>query len=506
MKLILYKISIFFCLILCFTNIGFAQKISKIELISANRMLWDKTVGNGAKRLIGDVVFQQDNVTMKCDSAYFYSKENMFDAFNSVQLNNKENNNVQINSDFLQYNGNNKIAKFRKNILLVDSNIILRTDSLNYDNIKNYGYYFDGGKIIDSTSTLESVLGYYNVNEKMFFFKDSVIVNHQDYKMFTDTLKYNTETEIVYFCGPTTIVNDTSFMSASNGWYNTINDVSVVNKDVLFKNKTQRLIADSLYLDRKNQFIKAYSNIEMFDSTQNIILKGNYGEYYEKQKKGIVTDKALFIQVTDGDSLFLHADTLRSEYDSSGTYQILRAYNKVQAYKSDLQLRSDSLVFSFQDSIIQILNNPILWTDNNQITGEKIIFHLADNKADYFELINSSFIISQEDSLHFSQIKGVNMKGFFNNENKLYFVNVNNKSEAIYFPKEKGEVIGVNKSKCKSMNIYLDNGEVQKVVFLKKPKQTLYPIDQIQEKELKFKKFNWHQNIRPLSKSDIFIW
>ncbi|RLD62758.1 MAG: hypothetical protein DRJ01_05460 [Bacteroidetes bacterium] len=506
MKLILSKIYVLLSLILCLSNIGFAQTISKIELKSANKMVWDKGVNNGAKRLIGDVIFQQDDVTMTCDSAYFYSKENMFDAFSNVQLNNKKNNNVQINSDFLQYDGNNKIAKFRNNIVLVDSNIILKTDSLNYDNLNNYGYYFDGGKIIDSTSTLESYLGYYHVNDKMFFFKDSVIVNHQDYTMYTDTLKYNTGTEIVYFCGPTKIVNDTSYMSASNGWYNTVDDVSVVNKDVFYKNKSQKLIADSLYIDRKNSYLKAYYNIEVFDSTQNVILKGDYGDYYENQKKGIITGRALFIQITEGDSLFLHADTLRSEYDSAGKYQILRAYNKVQAYKSDLQLRSDSIVFSFEDSIVQILKNPILWTDNNQITGDKINFHIADKKADYFELINSSFIIAKEDSSHFSQIKGVNMKGFFNDRGKLNFVTVNNKSESIYFPKEKGEIIGVNKSKCKKMNIYLENGQVQKVVFFNKPKQTLYPLDKIKEKELKFKKFKWYQNLRPLSKADIFNW
>jgi DNA sulfur modification protein DndD len=259
-------------------------------------------------------------------------------------------------------------------------------------------------------------------------------------------------------------------------------------------------------MNEKLSILDPISNIEIFDSTQNVILKGNYGDYYEKQKKGLITGRVLFIQISDGDSLFLHADTLKSEYDSSGTYQILRAYNKVQAYKSDLQLRSDSLVFNFKDSIIQVLKNPILWTDNNQITGEKIIFHLADNKVDFFELINSSLIISQEDSTHFSQIKGVNMKGYFNKNSQLYFVNVNNKSEAIYFPKEKGEIIGVNKSKCKNMNIYLDKGEVEKVVFLKKPTQTLYPLDKMKDNKLKFSNFKWLEKIRPLSKSDVFIW
>ena len=505
MKQILSKIFLINLLILILTNIGFTQNVSKIELKSANRMLWDKSIGKGAKRLIGNVIFQQDNVTMTCDSAYFYSKENMFDAFSNIHLNKDDDNNVEIYSDFLRYNGDLKIAQFRKNILLVDSNITLKTDSLNYDMNNNYGYYFDGGKIIDSISTLQSILGYYHVNDKMFFFKDSVIVNHIDYTIFTDTLKYNTVSKIVYFCGPTKIINDTSYLFANDGWYNTVDDVSLVYENVLYKNKAQKLIADSLYLDRKNKFGKAYSNIELFDSTQNVILQGDYGDYYEEQKKSVVTGRALFIQIADGDSIFLHADTLKSEYDSTGTYQILRAYHKVKSFKSDLQIMCDSIVYSFSDSTIYILGNPILWTDNNQITGDTIKVHIADNKVDFFELISSSFIVSQESSSHFSQIKGVNMAGYFN-DSRLYLVKVNNRSEAIYFPRDNGEIIGVNKSKCKNMNIYLDKGEVQRIVFLKKPKQTLYPLDEIQESKLKFSKFKWLNNLRPLCKSDIFVW
>lgn len=505
MRLILSKILLINFLTLIFVNISFSQEPSKIELKQADKMLFDKKFRNGAKRLIGNVVFQQDKVTMTCDSAYFYSKENMFDAFSNVHLNKDDNNNVKINSDFLRYDGNSKIARFRNNILLVDSNITLTTDSLNYDNNKNYGFYFNGGKIVDSTSTLKSILGYYHVNDKMFFFKDSVIVNHDDYTMFTDTLKYNTVSKIAYFCGPTKIVNDTSLLSANNGWYNMTDDVSMVNNKVLYENNSQRLIADTLYLDRKNKFGKAYSNIELFDSIQNIILQGDYGDYYEEQKKSIVTGHALFTKISNGDSLFLHADTLRSEYDSTGTHQMLKAYHKVKSFKSDLQLRCDSIVYSFKDSIIQILGKPILWTDNYQITGDSIKVHIVNNKIDFFKLIGSPFLVSKEDSIHFSQIKGVNMTGYFN-DGKLYLIKVYNKSKAIYFPKDKGEIIGVNKSKCKNMNIYLTQGKIDRIVFLKKPKQTLYPLDKISEKKLKFSKFKWLDNLRPIQKSDIFVW
>ena len=55
---------------------------------------------------------------------------------------------------------------------------------------------------------------------------------------------------------------------------------------------------------------EAFRNVVIEDTTNNLIIKGNYAWYYKEPERFLVTDKAMFIQVSNGDSLFLHADTI----------------------------------------------------------------------------------------------------------------------------------------------------------------------------------------------------
>ncbi|MCK4664079.1 MAG: organic solvent tolerance protein OstA [Bacteroidales bacterium] len=502
-KNLLYNKIIILSLFIFFSQLSFSQQLSKVQLLGANSIEYDANLGNGAKRVIGNVRFKQDNVIMTCDSAYFYSNKNNFDAFSNVHV--KQDTSLDIYSDFLRHKGDIKIAEFRNNITLKDDDLTLKTDSLNYNLNDNSGYYFAGGIIIDSSSTLESEYGYYEPNQKLFFFKDSVKVWNEKYTIYTDTLKYNTQTEVVYFFGPTRIINDTNFLYCENGWYNTKTDISQFNENAYYKNKVQVLKGDSLYYDRQNGIGRAFINVELIDSVENIILKGNYGEYFEEPERALIVDSALFIQISGEDTLFLHADTLRSKYDSSGVFRQLKAYYKVKMFRPDFQAKCDSLIYSFEDSIVKLHNEPIIWSDENQITADSIEVHSKNRNLDHFELYNSSLIISRDDSIRFNQIEGVNMTGYMKNK-ELYKIDVNKKAKTIYFAKDEEGFIGVNISESENMIIFLKDNDVERIIYLKKAKASLYPLDEIQEKKLKLKNFKWLIEHRPLKKEDIFIW
>ena len=102
------------------------------------------------------------------------------------------------------------------------------------------------------------------------------------------------------------------------------------------------------------------------------LITGDHAEYFEDEELSIITGKAMFMQVDDEDTLFLHADTLKTTYDSTGLNRILYAFNKVKFFKADMQGKCDSLVYSDGDSIIDMYNEPILWVDENQITARFI--------------------------------------------------------------------------------------------------------------------------------------
>lgn len=483
-----------------------AQKKTKVELLNANTLEYDESLGKNVRRLIGDVRLKHEDAIMTCDSAYMYAETNSFDAFGNVHI--FQGDSVQLFGDSLKYNGNTRKAQLNGSVKLIDKDMTLTSTNLNYDMKSKMGYYHSGGTIISNKNSinLKSNQGYYFTQSKEFFFKDKVVLKHPQYEMFSDTLKYNTFSEITYFFGPTRIISDSNLIYCENGWYDTRNDVSQYSKNAYLFSKEQKLYGDSLYYDRKGALGKALGNITIIDTVQKIMINGDYAIHYEKGNRSLVTGKTMLTMMFENDSLFLHSDTLLSIFDSTQSNRFIHAFHKVKFYKNDLQGKCDSLVYIMQDSLIRLFYDPVLWSDENQLTAEYFELKMHDGKAEKLEMINSAFIITQEDSVKFNQIKGKNMTGYFV-ENQLSVVDVREDGETVYYAKEdKGGYIGVNKALSTDIRIYLGNKAVNKITFLKNPKATLYPLEQVKSEELILSGFNWRYAIRPMSKEEIFIW
>lgn len=484
------------------------KKSRKIEILHANSLVFNKKVNANVRRFIGDVKFRHNEFTMYCDSAYSYVNKNQIDAFSNVHINRGDT--LHLYGDFLSYDGNRNFGKVRKNVKLTDPQASLYTDSLNFYSERNYAYYFDGGKIINQDKTITSVEGHYYSDRNIAHFKDSVKIVDPDYTVYSDTLKYNTETEVAFFRGPTRIHSDKNYLYCENGWYKTIPNKFFFSKNALYKKEDRIISGDTLYYDDSLGYGEIRSNAEIMDSTKEVILRGNYSEYTENPEKAYMTDSAHMITVDDeADSLYLHADTLRSrldtaamENDTSDKYRIFNAYHNVRIYKSNLQGKCDSLVFTQRDSVIHMYQNPVVWSDSTQITANYIEIHTKNNNISKFYLEEAAFMISMEDTGRFNQISGQDMIGHFRN-NDLYKVEVMGNGQTIYYTKNKDETVGVNKAVSSNLLIHLKDNQVIRVNLVKSPEGTLYPLGDLKEKKLPG--FQWLMNQKPKNKHEIFL-
>lgn len=515
-----------------------AQKASKVEIINADSFEFDEDLGNGAKRLIGHVQFKQDNVLMFSDSAYYYDN-NALDAFGNIHIN--QNDSVHLYGDLLKYDGNSKKASVTgKVVILKDKEMTLTTTKIDFNMQSNIGYYNNKGKIVTKDNTLTSQSGYYYSSQKNLFFKKDVVLVNPEYKMYCDSLRYNTITEIAFFNGPTNIISNTNKIYCENGWYNTKKDIAQFNKNAWLKSKEQKLHGDSLYYDSKNGYGKAIKNVEILDSAQNLTIKGNFLEYFEIAEKSVVTDKAVMIQYFKNDTLYLHADTLKATFDSTyfalkkekeaeelkkvkgkkdqkikvqmedsvaAAHRIIFAYYKVKFFKRDMQGLCDSLAYNASDSLMRLYSKPMLWSDANQLTAEFINIKLYDGKIYQLRMNNNAYIISKYDSLRYNQIKGKKMIGYFV-ENDLRKIDVNGNGETVYYIKddEDGSLTGVNKAECSDMAIYINDNKVEKLKMFKKPSGIMHPPTKVSPSEMLLKDFAWYAEFRPKDAEDIFIW
>ena len=528
-----------FCFLLILPLHSFSQK--KVEIVHAGSLKFDKQLGNGAKRLIGDVEFKQENTLMFCDSAYFY-ENNSLDAFGHIHI--KQNDSINMYGDLLNYDGNTKKAVISKNVIVDKGDMHLTTDVLNYNMGTSVGYYTTSAKIINKDNVLTSDKGYYFAKNNELNFKKNVVLTNPQFIINSDTLRYNTTSKITYFIGPSTIKSKENLIYCEDGWYDTQKDLSRFSRNAYILTKDQKMFGDSLYYNRKKGIGRAVRNVNVIDTTHKIDIKGDYAVHYELTNVSVVTGNAILRQRFEKDTLYVHADTLKAigEKDSTQsskpkvqssklsnrnkeekikenetvetttdtihstkTKQTLFAYHKVKFFKKDLQGKCDSLAYKLADSTMRLFGTPTLWSDENQLTADSMNFIIGKQSIKSMYMKGNSFIVSKEDSVRYNQIRGKEMKGYFNKDT-LYLVHVEGNGQIIYYVKDKEVIKAVNRADCSDLNIYLKSNKIKNIVFITKPDATLYPLEQIDVKDLKLKDFTWRGKDRPLKMKDIFSW
>lgn len=477
---------------------------SMIYLENSDILLFDKDRLPDVQVLVGNVCFRHDDIYLYCDSAYFYESKNSLDAFSNVKI--IQGDTLFVYGDVGYYDGNTRMARLRKNVRMENKSALLTTDSLNYDRMRNVGYFFNGGQLEDSLNVLVSVFGYYYPATNTANFRKKVKLTNPKFVMHSDTLNYNTNTNVANILGPTHInYEEKTHIYSERGWYDTKNELAELLDNSYVENQdTKRLIGDTIFYDKKKGLARAYRNIELADTLKKVSLFGNYGFYNELTEEGLATDSAMMIEYSGGDTLFLHADTLFTYADS--VYKVVEAYHNVRFYRTDLQGIADSASYQTRDSTLQLMYSPIVWSDDQQIIGDTIRAYMKNGSLDKAHVIGAAFACQKKDSIHFNQMIGKEFWAFMQ-EGNLYKIESNGNAQSIFYPIDEadGSFIGLNTTQSSYLHTYFKDGKVDKVLIFPSPVATMYPMGQLTKEIMFFPNFVWKQEYRPMRKEDIFL-
>ncbi len=479
---------------------------SKVFLLHSDLLRKDARVPD-AQVVVGNVAFRHDSMYMYCDSAYYYDKLNRFEAYSNVKM--EQGDTLFLYGDRLNYDGMTQIAEMRMNVRMENRNTTLLTDSLNYDRLYNLGYYFDGGTLMDEQNVLTSEWGEYNPRTKQSVFNYNVKLVNPQFTLASDTLKYNTATKIADIVGPSDIYSDQNHIYSEKGTYNTVTGKAHLLDRSVITNDGKQLTGDTLFYDRNTGIGEAFHNMVMKDTINKNMMTGEYGYYDEKTKYAFATDKAVAIDYSQGDSLFLHADTLMLKtfnLDTDSMYREMRAYHKVRFFRTDVQGTADSLVFSSIDSCLTMYKDPILWNNNQQLVGEKILIYMNDSTIDWAHVVNQALSVEEVDSTMYNQVSGKEMKAFFR-DGEMYKTEVEGSVRVIYYPMDSDStLIGMNTSETSKLDVYLKDRKLERMVMSPQSSGVIYPMEQIPQGKDKLDNFVWFDYIRPKDKEDIFNW
>lgn len=480
---------------------SFAQEKKRVDIEQADFLEADDDIAPNAQRLVGNVRIRHENILMWADSAYTYTGTNRVDAFGNVHIQRADTLHLYASKVF--YNGDISFAQAINNVRLINKSTTLYADTLDYNLATNIGYYDDYGKIIDSANVLTSLIGQYFVDENLAHFYQDVEAYSDDYTMTGDTMIYNTETGRITISGPTTIRDSANTLYAEDGWYDTETGEAELLKNPHVFNEKQEITADYIKYKKEYGYGNALGNVRIHDFENKSIVTGNTATYNDDTEIATVTDSALFMMYSEKDTLFLHADTLRSMPDTIPDENIVKAFYGVRFFRSDIQGIADSLVYFTADSVVQLHRNPVVWSEVHQLSADYIEMLQKTDAPDEMHLKNNSFIISKLDSGRFDQIKGKDMVGYVV-DNELKKIDVNGNGQTLYYAREDTAIIGLNRAESANISIQFKDGQAHRISFLRAPQGQLKPMFQTNEDEKKLSGFDWKITQRPLSKHDLF--
>ena len=488
------------------------NQTNKVFLENADILKANEAISRDYQVLKGNVRFRRGDMYMFCDSAYFYPETSSLDAFGNVRM--TQGDTLWVYSDVLHYYGEQGVAELRSNVRLENRSTTLITDALDYEINSNVGYYFDGGTIVDNRNNTElsSRYGRYELDTKQAEFSRDVHLVNDRYEMFTDLLDYNTLSHIAKISSQTLIVSDSNTINTTNGWYNTsADDATLYERSLITAKDGKTLEGDTVYYNRKRNYGEARGNVVITDPSNKVILDGGYGYHDDNAHYSYVTKRARAREFSQKDTIYLHADTLCTLINHvvndsvNDSVRVLRAFNQVRFYRSDIQGICDSLQLSEADTIINMYRHAVVWNLERQIFGDEINIHLNDSAADWATLPTGGFMAEHLGEIYYDQLSGKKMKAWFENK-ELRQLDVDGNVQVIMFPEEKDSTYNkmVNaESSYMRLNLKAKQ-EVDRIIMWPEVSGKVTPLYLARKADLYLPQFKWYDALRPQSPDDIY--
>ena len=488
------------------------NQTNKVFLENADILKANEAVSTDYQVLKGNVRFRRGDMYMFCDSAYFYAETSSLDAFGHVRM--TQGDTLWVYSDVLHYYGDQGVAELRSNVRLENRSTTLLTDALDYEINSNVGYYFDGGTIVDNRNNTElsSKYGRYELDTKQAEFSRDVHLVNDRYEMFTDLLDYNTQSHIARITSETLIVSDSNTINTSNGWYNTsADDATLYERALITAKDGKTLQGDTVYYNRNRNYGEASGNVIITDPSNKVILDGDYGYHDDNAHYSYVTRRARAREFSQKDTIYLHADTLCTLINHivndsvNDSVRVLRAFNQVRFYRSDVQGICDSLQLSEADTIINMYRHAVVWNLERQIFGDEINIHLNDSAADWATLSTGGFMAEHLGEIYYDQLSGKKMKAWFEDK-ELRRLDVDGNVQVIMFPQEEDSTYNkmVNaESSYLRLNLK-PKQEVDRITMWPEVSGKVSPLYLTKKADMYLPQFKWYDALRPKTPDDIY--
>ena len=457
------------------------------------------------------------------------------------------------------YDSKIKLFAFKNDVNMFTDSVFIKTTTLDYYSDSGMAYFGTGTNAWKEENMLSSEDGWYDRARELFLFKNKVHGMNNTQEMWADSLFYNRLTTEVELLGNAQ-VSDTSRNSHGLAgrmvYTDSLSRITMTRNPVLIGIQKDKEKVDTVYA--RADFIQ-YQTIPKCDLDSSAVQSartrladvgvdavatyrkkvaeeakkaaeeakkndpnaapqklGKGAKADEPEKKPEVTDSlntgrmpadSLGSGISDSlgtglsDSLAAVAPVVPKDSTKIG---FMKAIGRFKLFKSDLQMVSDSLEYTDLDSLIRLYKRPLIWNDEHrQYASDSLFAVIKNGTIEKASLMSDAFVIIQEDSLCFDQIRSTEMMAYFDTTGTIRRFDAMGDADAIFYIQEDSTYATVNFSKSKILSATFKEGNIDQVYYFDQAKSDAYPVAQIKKEQRELKGFSWTPDARPKSKADI---
>lgn len=429
------KIRLYIIILFLLINADDLLAQNLVRLISSDQAITTSKSGEQIRKLYNARLSLGD-VTMVCDSAWQYLKNNELRAYGNIQIDTATEN---IWTDTLFYYTDQDFSKLRGRVIIKQDSTLLFGKKVDYNFLTKVAVFKDGIRLEDANGTLTALTGTYFQNQDSAIFRNKVQIS----------------------------------------------------------DSSQYAEGDSLLINRKSEFLQLYSNVFVIDSTNNGLLLGDYLEADSTGRRYVLGDGYLRKIESDSitsDTTHIYAEELLMiENDSTST---IDGYNFVSIWTNNFSSLSDSLFYDSKTELFELNGSPKAWHKNIQLSGPFISVQLDSNKVKELRSYIGAFAV-QEDSItnRLHQLKGDTLIAYFDEGNVSQII-IEPNSEILYHTKnEENKPDGAMESQSPKTVLYFENGELIQAKMGQNKGFFLEEFEELVNRKLDG--FIWNPDLRP---------
>ena len=455
--------ALFACEISAQTDSQDAKK--QIEILGADVIERDPNISD-ATRLVGNVKLGLGNAILTCDSAYRFDN-GQFEVFSDVYIFDisTSGERSEMWANYAVLDPESEMIDIREDVRFVHEKFTIECPSLKYGLNSKSVSYVQRAQIIEGDRILSSDVGVYSsLTDRLYAGGNVEIIENED-RILSDSLAVDRNDKTLLLFKHSLIDVNGALIACERGEYDGETEKGWFAGKASIKDIQGLLSGDSIVVNRQNNEGQAWGNVTVSDSSAAMTVCGDYASRMKGSEIVKINDAASFVKLINiegEDTLKMNCSVLEREQD------LLFAYGGVVFEQGSFSGEGDSLSWDRKSDEIWLLGEPVVWSEEDEMTSDTVKMVLKNNKPSVMKLIGRAHVFSPANDSLDHKISGRNLDAAFK-EGKLHKVDVSGNGTVLYYSVDGNEKMSRNKATCAHIQMLFSGGSVTRITLLSSP-------------------------------------